>query len=145
MRPIIHYTIILWLLLVPSAQLGTTTDLISSPSVRKLRPRRHSSMPRTSISGFLTSSNTLFTGFWIWRWVWFNKGTPHQIKASVKILAVESKYVCPGYVVGVSGATCPDGVPPAPDDMITIMGIGYGRTYDGRKGNTQYIRHERWR
>lgn len=83
---------------------------------------------------FFTSSNTLYTGLWIWRWVWYNKGTSHQIKAHVQVLAVENKYICPGYVIGVLRDTCPGGVLQTPDETITIMGMGTVDAMMGRNG-----------
>ncbi|KAH7168193.1 hypothetical protein DER46DRAFT_679378 [Fusarium sp. MPI-SDFR-AT-0072] len=38
---------------------------------------------------FQTSNNTLYGGFWINRWVWFNKGTTSEVRALVPVLAME--------------------------------------------------------
>ncbi|KAH8699365.1 hypothetical protein GQ44DRAFT_733234 [Phaeosphaeriaceae sp. PMI808] len=83
---------------------------------------------------FLTSSNTLYGGFWINRWVWFNKGTTSEVRALVPVLAVEYKCECPYYVVGVSGPTVLATTPLA--GPISIMGIGFGRTYNGQPQST---------
>ncbi|KAI7765626.1 hypothetical protein LZL87_014138 [Fusarium oxysporum] len=108
---------------------------------------------------FQTSSNTLYGGFWINRWVWFNKGTTSEVRALVPVLAVKYKCECPYYVVGVSSPYCggggtdfirgtniyPCGIKCLPGGYpyfcyettplagpISVMGIGFGRTYNGQ-------------
>ncbi|KAI3579702.1 hypothetical protein IWW34DRAFT_620776 [Fusarium oxysporum f. sp. albedinis] len=89
---------------------------------------------------FLSSSKTLYRGFWVNRWVWFNKGTESEVRAQAQVLTVEYKCPCPTYVIGQSGDQCPSiwGIPPLEpqDGPISLMGIGFGRTYDGQEQST---------
>ncbi len=82
---------------------------------------------------YLSSSHILYVGVWVDRYVWFDRGGPHEIKSHVPVLAVQHKFEkCTSYT---SGDTCPGGVETVDND-INIMGIGIGRTYDGQDQST---------
>lgn len=83
---------------------------------------------------YLSSSHILYVGVWVDRYVWFNRGGPHEIVSHVPVLAVQHKYEhCTSYTSGDD--TCPGGVENTTDEMA-IMGIGVGRTYDGMPEST---------
>ncbi|KAH1371913.1 hypothetical protein KXX50_004918 [Aspergillus fumigatus] len=100
---------------------------------------------------FFTSSKNLYTGFWVERNVYFNRGTVDEVKAVLKILAVTKKTFCPDYKLGIDNNKCPYASARAvPHDQVRVMGIGFGRTGDGQPQGTpdknallniQQIRH----
>ncbi|KAI9787553.1 MAG: hypothetical protein M1839_000083 [Geoglossum umbratile] len=89
---------------------------------------------------FLSSSKTLYTGWWVERYVWFNHDDvdrANEIKSLLKVLAVDVKYTnCVGWKPENTD-TCPDASATSDSDPDTqILGISYGRTYDGQPQGT---------
>jgi hypothetical protein len=84
---------------------------------------------------YLSSSKFLYRGHWVERYVYFNHDDPsHEIKSKVPILVVDEKILCDDYVIG-DGRECTTGTAVS-NPLITWMGIGFGRTYDGQEEST---------
>lgn len=88
---------------------------------------------------YLSSSHILYTGWWVERYVSFtdatNASTSVEVRAKVKILSIDIKWVdCDSWTTA-DRDTCPGGTTD-PNPITTMMGIGYGRTYDGMPQGT---------
>ncbi|KAK3393936.1 hypothetical protein B0H63DRAFT_555224 [Podospora didyma] len=81
---------------------------------------------------WLSSSEILYTGWWVWRWVWFNKGDPaKEVKSYVQVLAIDQKLTKCEHWDPSQGASC-TGSTPDPNPKTQLMGISWGRMYDGQ-------------
>ena len=93
---------------------------------------------------YLSSSNLLYSGFWVERDIYFEGSSGESsnssplIKSTVPILAVTKKLKCLSYDVSDPGEDCPG----TSSDIqllpkgIRIMGIGFGREADGQPQGT---------
>lgn len=87
---------------------------------------------------FFSSSNILYTGYWVPRYVTFPHARPGAVKTFQPVLAVKQKFTnClhweEGYGNGCPGATLQD---ESLWSGISTIGIGYGRKYDGQPQGT---------
>ncbi|KAK0701898.1 hypothetical protein B0T26DRAFT_629023, partial [Lasiosphaeria miniovina] len=84
---------------------------------------------------FLSSSNLLYEGCWVPRDFYFNVGDPANpvVKASVPILAMMYKSECPTFDIASTTGHCPNASVPriANATGTRMMGVGWGRQYDG--------------
>ncbi|KAH8900500.1 hypothetical protein GQ53DRAFT_633102 [Thozetella sp. PMI_491] len=87
---------------------------------------------------YLSSSHVLYTGYWVWRDVYFNPCDRQQvIKTSIPVLAVTKKVTCSSYSVAVGTDHCPT----TPEYIehnphVRWMGVGFGREEDGQPQGT---------
>lgn len=83
---------------------------------------------------WLSSSEILYTGYWVWRWVWFNHDPANQfkeVKSYVQVLAIEKKFTKCSHWDESQGAACAGSTEEA-DPTTQLMGISWGRMYDGQ-------------
>ncbi|KAK4187546.1 hypothetical protein QBC35DRAFT_498547 [Podospora australis] len=109
---------------------------------------------------YLSSSRTLYTGYWITQTIHFRDNSPttipgpfdtraaslvpgevKYITTTVQVLAVTKKYICApdtGYDIDAPGDSCIGTPDETYDDPrgIRVMGIGFGRTHDGQPQGT---------
>ncbi|KAK3390148.1 outer membrane autotransporter barrel protein [Podospora didyma] len=89
---------------------------------------------------FLSSSKILYEGCWVTRDFFFNVGsaTNPVVKARVPVLAKIYNSTCPTFDKASTTGLCPDtSVPRAANVSGTrMMGIGWGREYDGQPQGT---------
>ena len=86
---------------------------------------------------FLSSSDILYTGYWVMRDIYFNpRSSSTRIKATIPVLAVTRKVGCSSYNVAVDTDVCPS--PDWIDDnpSVRLMGVGFGREEDGQPQGT---------
>ncbi|KAF2182391.1 hypothetical protein K469DRAFT_728580 [Zopfia rhizophila CBS 207.26] len=85
---------------------------------------------------FLSSSKKLYSGRWIPYEIVFKNAASNlfDIKATLPILAVEERSVCPDYDEAVDTYFCPvpSGTVESMPTGIRLMGIGFGRQPDGQ-------------
>jgi hypothetical protein len=91
---------------------------------------------------YLSSSNWLYSGYWVPRDLYLeghdDSNNVVSIKSTVPILAVTKKVRCPDYDVSNPGENCPTTPTETLNNPtgIEIMGIGFGREYDGQPQGT---------
>lgn len=83
---------------------------------------------------YLSSSKTLYVGYWVPRQVEFVHSTP-IIKTLQPVLAVTKKFIYCEHWEESMGNSC-IGAMEVTVSAVTILGIGYGRTYDGQPQGT---------
>ncbi|TVY83902.1 hypothetical protein LSUE1_G001731 [Lachnellula suecica] len=83
---------------------------------------------------YLSSSRKLYVGNWIPKTIHFLQA---NVTASIPILVVSKRYICPGYNSTSDGPKCT--FPTETIDMptkISLLGVGFGRQFDGQpQGN----------
>jgi hypothetical protein len=97
------------------------------------RTNLHVSEETSSNEGqeWLSSSKILYIGYWVPRNVTFVHSKPGVVKTYQPVLAVTKKLVNCVWWEPSYGNDCP-GATEETDFIISIIGIGYGRSYDGQ-------------